>query len=155
MSFDEEQDHYMSKADFAMMCDEIKSLNATIAKRDELIAKKNAELAVWDCIIDDMQVAVSCINPREDMRRAIEALKATIAQLQEENKNKELVNLMHVKLNRSLQAELTASQEQVKMLRDFIVDAGICWSAGDSYPMTLFNKMLAATAPAVSPTYKE
>ena len=44
MSFDEEGDHYMSKADFAMMCDELKK---AVAQRDELLA---ALKALVDCI---------------------------------------------------------------------------------------------------------
>ena len=45
MSFDEEGDHYMSKADFAMMCDELKK---AVSQRDELFAAlKELRAAEW------------------------------------------------------------------------------------------------------------
>lgn len=136
---------------------------ATIAKRDELIAKKNAELAAWDCIIDDMQVAVSCINPREDMRRAIEALKATIAKLKEYNDSVHASEAEKKQTVLALQAELTASQEQVKRLRDaclaaesaFVTQVGVDYNCTIHAAATQCREALASTAPAVSPDTKE
>ena len=45
MSFDEEDDHYMSKADFAIMCDEIKKLSK---HRDELLVAAKDVIYYFD-----------------------------------------------------------------------------------------------------------
>ena len=55
---------------------ELEEENARLVKLD---AKRKKQLSDFDDVIDDLNVVVSCINPVEDLKRAIAALKEQAA----------------------------------------------------------------------------
>lgn len=55
---------------------ELEEENARLVKLD---AKRKKQLSDFDDVIDDLNVVVSCINPVEDLKRAIAALKEQLA----------------------------------------------------------------------------
>ena len=55
---------------------ELEEENARLVKLD---AKRKKQLSDFDDVIDDLNVAVSCINPVEDLKRAVANLKEQAA----------------------------------------------------------------------------
>jgi hypothetical protein len=73
MNFDEEQDHYMSKSDFVLMCDEIKSSQAEVQRLTKANFAKDAQIKMLRDAIESPLIDSSISDYFKQLHEAYDA----------------------------------------------------------------------------------